>query len=247
MKSNTFKYSILTVSVVAAMSLTTANAANVITYDATDAFTVTNKATATYTVADNTAEQKAESNEVVVNVTETGAFSLIAKNDDGNIGDDLNENLKIHPSSGSSVDFSHTLSNDGNISDTYTIALANPSNSLPASATIKYQIKEGTTNVGNSETIAIGGTITLKSGQTADITITATTSSDRVIGNNTSFTVTATSAYLTNKSQTGAGKTPTTLLRLPLFMLLPNLPQLTLVIKHSILRTTTLTLITPSP
>ena len=204
MKSNTFKYSILTVGVVAAMSLTAANAAEV-AYDAKDAFSVTNKATATYTVADNTAEQKAESNEVTVNVTETGAFSLIAKNDDGNIGDDLNENLKIHPSSGSSVDFSHTLSNDGNISDTYTISLANPSNSLPASATIKYQIKEGTTNVGNSETIAIGGTITLKPGQTADITITATTGDDRVIGNNTSFTVTATSAYLTKEGETGAG------------------------------------------
>lgn len=204
MKSNTFKYSILTVGVVAAMSLTAANAAEV-AYDAKDAFSVTNKATATYTVADNTAEQKAESNEVTVNVTETGAFSLIAKNDDGNIGDDLNENLKIHPSSGSSVDFNHTLSNDGNISDTYTISLANPSNSLPASATIKYQIKEGTTNVGNSETIAIGGTITLKPGQTADITITATTGSDRVIGNNTSFTVTATSAYLTKEGETGAG------------------------------------------
>ncbi len=207
MKSNTFKYSILTVGVVAAMSLTTANAADVV-YDKEKAFSVTNKATATYTVADNTAEQKAESNEVVVNVTETGAFSLIPKNDDGDLEDDLNENLTIYPAAGSSVDFSHTLSNDGNISDTYTISLANPSNSLPASATIKYQIKEGTTNVGNSETIAIDGTgtITLKPGQTANITITATTGSDRVIGNNTSFTVTATSAYLTAKGQTTADK-----------------------------------------
>ncbi|WP_440453476.1 hypothetical protein [Psychrobacter sp. ASPA161_9] len=208
MKSNIFKYSVLTVGVVAAMSLTTANAADVV-YDKENAFSVTNKATATYTIADNTGnQQRAESNEVVVNVTETGAFSLVAKNDDtssgGAIGDDLNENIAIHPAAGSSVDFNHTLSNDGNISDTYTISLANPSNSLPASATIKYQIKEGNTNVGNSETIAIGGTITLKPGQTADITITATTSSDRVIGNNTSFTVTATSAYLTNKGQTTA-------------------------------------------
>ena len=208
MKMNTFKYSVLTAGIVAAISMTAANAADVV-YDTQNAFSVKNKASATYTVANNTTEQKAESNEVVVNVTETGAFSLVAKNDDGNIGDDLNENVAINPSSGSSVDFSHTLSNDGNISDTYTISLANPSNSLPASATIKYQIKEGNTNVGNSETIAIGGTITLKPGQTADITITATTSSDRVVGNNTSFTVTATSKYLTDKGQTAADKKAT--------------------------------------
>ncbi|MEN2750738.1 hypothetical protein AAIR29_03745 [Psychrobacter sp. FBL11] len=208
MKTTMFKRSVLTAGIVAAMSMTAANAADVV-YDEDNAFSVTNKATATYTVANNTTEQKAESNEVVVNVTETGAFSLVAKNDDGNIGDDLNENVAINPSSGSSVDFSHTLSNDGNISDTYTISLANPSNSLPASATIKYQIKEGNTNVGNSETIAIGGTITLKPGQTADLTITATSNSDRVIGHNTSFTVTATSAYLTNKGQTTADKRAT--------------------------------------
>lgn len=208
MKMNTFKYSVLTAGIVAAMSMTAANAADVV-YDTQNAFSVKNKASATYTVADNTNQQKAESNEVVVNVTETGAFSLVAKNDDGNSGDDLNENVAINPSSGSSVDFSHTLSNDGNISDTYTISLANPSNSLPASATIKYQIKEGNANVGNSETIAIGGTITLKPGQTADITITATTSSDRVVGNNTSFTVTATSKYLTDKGQTAADKKAT--------------------------------------
>ena len=208
MRTNIFKHSVLTAGIVAAMSMTAANAAEVV-YDEKDAFSVANKATATYTVADNSNQQTAESNEVIVNVTETGAFSLVAKNDDGNIGDDLNEDVAINPAAGSSVDFNHTLSNDGNISDTYTISLANPSNSLPASAAIKYQIKEGNTNVGNSETIAIGGTITLKPGQTADITITATTSSDRVIGNDTSFTVTATSKYLTDKGQTAADKKAT--------------------------------------
>ncbi|OLF39506.1 DUF11 domain-containing protein [Psychrobacter sp. Cmf 22.2] len=212
MRTNIYKHSVLTAGIVATMSMTAANAAEVV-YDEKDAFSVANKATATYTVADNSNQQIAESNEVVVNVTETGAFSLVAKNDDtssgGAIGDDLNENIAIHPAAGSSVNFNHTLSNDGNISDTYTIALANPSNSLPASATIKYQIKEGNANVGNSETIAIGGTITLKPGQTADITITATTSSDRVIGNDTSFTVTATSKYLTDKGQTTADKKAT--------------------------------------
>ncbi|MGM8888626.1 hypothetical protein ACS8FD_22045, partial [Psychrobacter sp. 1U2] len=158
---------------------------------------------------DNATEQKAESNEVVINVTETGAFSLVAKNDDGIIGDNINENIEATPSSGSSVDFSHTLSNDGNISDTYTIYLFKPSDNLPVSVIIKYQIKEGTTNVGNSETIAIGGKITLKPGQTADITITATSNSDRVIGHNTSFMVIAASKYLTDKGQTTADKRAT--------------------------------------
>ncbi|MGM8897921.1 MULTISPECIES: hypothetical protein [unclassified Psychrobacter] len=208
MKTTMFKRSVLTAGIVAAMSMTAANAADVV-YDEENAFSVTNKATATYTVANNTTEQKAESNEVVVNVTETGAFSLVAKNDDGTIGDNINENIEATPSSGSSVDFSHTLSNDGNISDTYTIYLFKPSDNLPVSVIIKYQIKEGTTNVGNSETIAIGGKITLKPGQTADITITATSNSDRVIGHNTSFMVIAASKYLTDKGQTTADKRAT--------------------------------------
>lgn len=206
MKPSLCKHSLLTIGVITAMSVTTAHAAEV-TYSTKDAFFIKNKATATYTVADNSTQQKAESNEVLVNVTETGAFSLIATLDDGTAGDNLNEDIAINPQAGSSVDFTHKLSNDGNVADIYTINLANPSNSLPASATIKYQIKDASgTNVGNSVPINIGGSIPLEAGQSADITITATTGSDRVINSNTSFTVTATSAYLTGKGQTGADR-----------------------------------------
>ncbi|WP_367111081.1 hypothetical protein [uncultured Psychrobacter sp.] len=206
MKPNLFKYSVLTIGIVAAMSVSNVNAAEV-TYSAEDAFMVKNKATATYTVANNTTEQRAESNEVTVSVTETGAFSLIATSADDVPNDDANKDRPINPQAGSSVDFTHRLTNDGNVTDTYTIMLANPSNSVPASAAIKYQIKDSSgANVGSLETVNIGGTITLKATQSADIIITATTNVDRFVNANTSFTVSATSAYLTAKGQTGENR-----------------------------------------
>ena len=75
MKPNLFKYSMLTVGIVTAMGA--AHAATSVSYNQEQAFTVKNIATATYNVTGNPAEQKAESNEVTINVTETGAFSLL--------------------------------------------------------------------------------------------------------------------------------------------------------------------------
>ena len=86
MKPNAFKYSVLTVGVIAAMGIAGTANADTITYTEGDAFSVKNVASATYNVAGNNTQQTAESNEVTITVSETGAFSLIATVADGSPG-----------------------------------------------------------------------------------------------------------------------------------------------------------------
>lgn len=205
MKANLFKHSVLTVGVIAALG-GTANAANV-TYDQADVFKVKNIATATYNVAGNNTPQKAESNEVTVNVSETGAFSLVPTSPDGNLNDDFNKDLEIVPKAGATVDFNHTLKNDGNVADTYEINIGNASNDqfdyAIAKSVITYQkVDANGNNVGNIVTVANGGKITLDAGESAEIVITAKTDVARTVGKNGILTVSATSAYLNGKGQT---------------------------------------------
>lgn len=206
MKPNLFKYSMLTVGIVTAMGA--AHAATSVSYNQEQAFTVKNIATATYNVTGNPAEQKAESNEVTINVTETGAFSLLATGG-ASPTDDINENIKINPQTGATVDFTHTLANKGNVTDTYTINLANEAgdnfNYNIANSTITYQkLDANGAPVGSPVTIANGGNIQLAPGQSATIIVNAAadTNTPRVIGNTGILDVTATSAYLTGKGQT---------------------------------------------
>ena len=208
MKPNLFKYSMLTVGIVTAMGITgTANAASV-TYDQDDAFFISNVATASYYVDGDTAnEQEARSNEVTINVTETGAFSLVATTADGTPGDDVNEDIELTPQVGATVDFNHTLTNDGNVTDTYTIDISNVGGDdfdydIPNS-TISYQKLDANGNsVGSPVTIANGATIELAAGESAQITITALADPNdgRVIGDEGVLSVSATSAYLDNSS-----------------------------------------------
>ena len=225
MKPNLFKYSVLTVGIVAAMGTVTANAATQ-SYDATNAFSVKNKASATYTVAGNTTSQTVTSNEVVVNVSEKGAFSLIATNDDtaagGTVGDDLNKNLTINPQAKSAVAFTHTLTNAGNVSDTYTITLANATGDdfdyNLSTSTIVYQIKENGVSVGSATDIANNGKIVLAANQSAEITVKTSADAERIINKNGILTVTATSTYLTSKSQTAtASNTDNAITTTPLY------------------------------
>ena len=203
MKPNLFKYSMLTVGIVTAMG--TANAATSVTYNAENAFAVKNVATATYNVTGNTTQQTSRSNEVTINVTETGAFSLVATGG-ASPTDDINENIKLNPQTGSTVDFTHTLTNNGNVTDTYKINLANAAgddfNYNIANSTITYQILDANDDpVGTPVTIANGGSIQLAPGQSATLVVTAATDSPRVIGNKGILNVTATSSYLVDKGQ----------------------------------------------
>ncbi|MFZ2555039.1 hypothetical protein [Psychrobacter urativorans] len=210
MKSNTFNYSLLAVGVAAVMGITTANAEDV-NYTATNSVIVDNYATANYLVADNLTPQFAKSNTVTVKVSETGSFSLIATGgqDDGNVNTNLN--LTINPQASSTVDFKHTLLNDGNVSDKYTIRVSNSTTAVDdfdydlSGSTITYQVKNaGGANVGSSITVAANTApeITLAPGQYAEIVVQGKAgTTDRLIDKNGILTVTATSKFLTDKSK----------------------------------------------
>lgn len=213
MKSNLFKYSVLTVGIVTAMGITTANAATP-TGGTSGSFNVTNKATASYTVAGNTTSQAAESNVVTVNVSETGSFSLISTVVDNTPNDDFGRDRPINAQANSTVDFIHTLTNGGNVNDTYTINIANVSGDNfdynLNNSVIKYQkVNAAGTNVGVVETVLNGGTIALAPGEKALITITAQVDTKRVADSNGILTVTAESIYLKSKPSNTAATTYT--------------------------------------
>lgn len=117
MKSNTFNYSLLAVGVAAVMGISTAANAATATATSKNAIPITNIATANYSVG-TVAQPEVKSNAVVVNISETANFSLVATSDtDDNI--DANSDRIAVP--GGTTSFTHTLSNIGNVADTYTI------------------------------------------------------------------------------------------------------------------------------
>lgn len=93
-------------------------------------------------------QPEVQSNEVVVNITETANFSLAAI-DGVSVDDDKNENQTAVP--GGKTSFNHILANNGNVADTYTITTtgdndsnidtANPNYALNAGADVVYVIK----------------------------------------------------------------------------------------------------------
>jgi len=222
MKPNLFKYSLLTAGIVTAMGA--AHAATNVSYNAEQAFSVKNIATATYNVTGNNTQQTSESNEVTINVTETGAFSLLATGG-ASPTDDLNENISMNPQTGATVNFTHTLSNQGNVTDTYRINLANAAgdafNYDIAKSIITYQkLDANNAPVGSPVTIANGGNIQLAPGQSATIIINAVseTNTPRVIGNTGILNVTAISTYLAGKGQTAtAANTDTAVTVTPIY------------------------------
>lgn len=192
MKSNTFNYSLLAVGVAALMGVAgTANAAQPSGDSAAAPIPINNVASATYLVTGTTQQQTSTSNIVTVNVTETGAFTLLATSTPA---DDTNENLTINPQANQSATFIHTLQNNGNITDTYSITLDDEDtndNFDYSSYTITY-----TTDSGQTGTITSGQTITLAKNEIATITIVATSNIARTVNQNGIFTVTASSQYL---------------------------------------------------
>lgn len=200
MKSNAFNYSILAVGVAALMGVAgTANAAGPTTATADKTVTINNFASATYTVANTSgAPQTSISNTVTVNVTEQGAFTLLATSTPA---EDTNEDLTINPQANQIVTFIHTLENNGNVTDTYTVTLDQLTNDNfdYSGFTISYVTNLNAT----SQSINSGGTITLAKDEKATITIVATSNAQRIVGDNGALTVTASSAYL--KARNGAG------------------------------------------
>lgn len=209
MKLNTFNYSLLAVGVAAVMGISTgANAAEPTTATTDKTVSINNFASATYKVANTSDEQQTSiSNTVTVNVTEQGAFTLLATSpepvNDSNA--DTNKDLTINPQANQSVTFLHTLKNEGNVTDTYTIDLNQlaTDNFDYSGFTISYVTNLNAT----SQSISSGQTITLAKNEIATITIVATSNAQRNVGDNGALTVTASSAYL--KARNGAAATTT--------------------------------------
>lgn len=199
MKSNTFNYSLLAVGVAAVMGISTgANAAKPATATANATVDIDNFASATYKVGTDTQQQTATSNTVRVTVSETSSFIFKATSVDLDATDDLNKDLAINPQSNQTVVFNHTLQNKGNVTDKYTLAIvqANNDNFDYSTNVITY-----TTSLNNAvKTYVAADGIVLASEETANIIITSTSNTQRKVGDNGAFTVTASSKYLQDKA-----------------------------------------------
>ena len=211
MKPTLFKHSVLTVGIVSAMGIaTSANAAKLI---ADSAPTIDNIATATYSIG-GVAQTPVISNKVTVNITESAAFSLSATNADGDITDDYNKNVIVAPKGRTA--FNHTLTNAGNVDDTYTLSLAQKG-TIPGittvgagsydldSTNVTYTIFDNNNNQISTNTVT--GTvfqntaITLKPNQYAKITISAKTTGN-IGGDLQNLTLSAKSAFFTARNPT---------------------------------------------
>ncbi|WP_413520068.1 hypothetical protein [Psychrobacter glacincola] len=200
MKSKTFNYSLLAVGVAAVMSLSTGvNAAEPTGGTGTGSFDVTNKASAKYTVAGNTTQQEAFSNEVTVKVNETSSFTLLTDN----VG------RPINPQANSTASFTHTLKNEGNVNDTYTLELKNVTGDDfdYSGYTVTYKLNGTGADINVPITNANGkftGAISLNAKDSANITIVATADTVRTIDKNGILVVSAESAYLKVKNSGNA-------------------------------------------
>ncbi|WP_350558598.1 hypothetical protein [Psychrobacter sp. CAL346-MNA-CIBAN-0220] len=213
MKPNVFKYSVLSLGIVAAMGVTgIANAAT--EQSVTGTALIENTATATYSV-EGDKQTDVISNIVTINIEEIAAFSLIATNEDTGVtigavaDDDKNEQVEVIPTGIAA--YNHTLTNAGNLTDTYTMALlSNKTAAQLDNISVSYIIY----NVGGIPAItsdnALGVTvadlsgtdfdtsaITLEASQYAKIVINETTVGNKG-GETQNLTLTATSNYFTN-------------------------------------------------
>lgn len=186
MRSNTFNYSLLAIGVAAVLGMSTAaNAADTTTPTTTTGVDISNQATASYQVAGQP-QPEAKSNIVKVTVSQQVSFSLIANNDDtgqdGELNDDKNQKVAVAPNG--FVEFKHTLTNTGNLTDTYNITLGDTDGKYDQNnSTVNYTVYEadGITPVAGRTDITVkytaGATLpsTLEKGQSVKFTIRAKT------------------------------------------------------------------------
>lgn len=122
MKPNLFNHTLLAVGVSAALGVSSTAMATSSGSVSKGADAIENMASAVYKVGtDPNAEFQppVESNKVIVNISETANFSLVATGG-SNPTDNMNEDIAATP--GANTTFNHILANNGNVTDTYTIA-----------------------------------------------------------------------------------------------------------------------------
>lgn len=212
MKSSTFKYSVLTVGIAAAFGISNiANAAEIVA-DSTPS--ILNKASATYNIG-TVPQTRVESNSVLVNITQSAAFSLTAKNVDDDIADDYNRGIEVTPKG--RVTFNHTLTNGGNVEDTYTLNLAQggtvPGSTQDASSydldatNVTYTIYNADNTVKSTTTVTgtvfQGTKLLLQPNQHVEISIAAKTAGN-VGGDSQNLTLSASSDFFTSADPTTA-------------------------------------------
>lgn len=215
MKKFNFNPNVLTAGVALALGLVSGSAnASTTTNQSSTAGTISNTAEATYSV-DGVAQPKVTSNAVVVNTSEVANFTLVATQG-ASATDDKNEAQVATP--GQATRFTNTLTNTGNLSDTYTLNITqNNENSITTGnqdyqftspTAITYVIKnaDGSTPTAaqlaagqaQTGTVASGSSISLLPGQYAELSYNVTTPSTQVGGQSGVGTLTATSTRITS-------------------------------------------------
>lgn len=240
MKSNTFNYSLLAVGVAALMGVSTGAMAAKTSNGVQTGVAITNTATANYNVG-GVPQLPVESNEVIVNVNETPNFSLVSNITDGDSDPDTAINQEATP--GDTTLFTHLLTNEGNITDTYTIATnaintsiggtpdytfdsAEVSYSIDVSGLTTEQLAElqtlnPNTNYSVSGTTATGtltttdDELTLLPGLVAELSYNAPTDATQDGGDTGEGNITATSSVITG--QPTLTNENQTLVKLPVF------------------------------
>lgn len=231
MKKFNFNPSVLTAGVALALGVSVASGVSASTTSGgvspTGGVQITNTATADYSV-DGVAQPTVTSNAVVVNINEVGSFTLVATQG-SSATDDKNEAQTLTSPTGS-VTFTNTLTNTGNISDTYTINLSdNTSNIIGATDDFGYTnetttpitvtIKNSDGSVASTTSIVSGGTVTLQPGQYAELSYALTADGTGQGGQSALATISATSSYITNNAPAQATLTneDQAILKLPVF------------------------------
>ena len=213
MKKFNFNPNVLTAGVALALGLVSGSAnASTTTSQSSTAGTITNTAEATYSV-DGVAQPKVTSNAVTVNTSEVANFTLVATQG-ASATDDKNEAQVATP--GQATTFTNTLTNTGNLSDTYTlnitqnnegtITTGNQDYKFTSPTAITYVIKnaDGSTPtaaqlpLGQAQTgtVASGSSISLLPGQYAELSYNVTTPSAQVGGQSGVGTLEATSTKI---------------------------------------------------
>lgn len=240
MKPNLFNHTLLAVGVAALMGVSTGAMAAETNNGVQTGVAITNTATANYNVG-GVPQLPVESNEVIVNVNETPNFSLVSNINDGDGDVDTTINQEATP--GGLTPFTHLLTNEGNITDTYTIATnaintsiggtpdytfgsADVSYSIDVSKLTTEQLAElqtlnPNTNYSVSGTTATGtltttnNQITLLPGLVAELSYNAPTDATQDGGDTGEGNITATSSVITN--QPTLTNENQTLVKLPVF------------------------------
>lgn len=235
MKKFNFNPNALTAGVALALGLGIATGVSASTTSggatATTGVQITNTATASYSV-DGVSQPTVTSNAVIVNINETGSFSLVGTQG-SSATDDVNDKVAL-TAPGGSVTFNNTLTNTGNVKDTYTINLTDNAAGIITGVTDAFGFNDETTtsinvtiknsadgSTASTSTITSGGQISLLPGQYAELSYSLTADGTGIGGQSGLGTITATSSYITTNPTTGATATLTNenqaLLRLPVF------------------------------